>query len=141
MTDNSRSPLVVGVDGSEPSIAALRHARMLADALRRPVRVLFAWHLPAFAGAGPVAYEWSPVEDGQRVLDEAIIDVYGSIRPAGVTTEVVESSAAAALVKASSEAFMVVVGSRGHGGFAGLLLGSVSAAVAEHASCPVLVVH
>ncbi|MGN6326013.1 universal stress protein [Pseudolysinimonas sp.] len=140
MTNNSRKPIVVGVDGSEPSIVALRHARTLADALHRPVRVLIAWHLPVFAGAGAVSYAWSPVEDAQRVVDSAVVDVWGSIRPADVTTEVVENGAAPALIEASDDAFMVVTGSRGHGGFAGLLLGSVSAAVAEHARCPVLVV-
>jgi len=141
MTDSTGSPIVVGIDGSESATAALRYARTLAEALHRPVRLLFAWHLPAFAGGGPLAYDWDPVEEGQRVLDDAVIDVYGSTPPPNLTTQVVESSPAAALVTASADASMIVVGSRGHGGFLGLLLGSVSSAVAEHADCPVLVVH
>lgn len=141
MTTSGSGPIVVGVDGSESSIAALRQARGMAAALHRPVRVLAAWQLPPFAGGGALAYGWDPVGDAQRTLLEAIVDVFGDEHPADVVAEVVEGPAAATLIRASADASMVVVGSRGHGGFAGLLLGSVSAAVAEHAHCPVLVVH
>ena len=69
--------------------------------------------------------------------------VFGDQRPAGLKLElqVREGGAAKVLLGASEGADMLVVGSRGHGGFAGLLLGSVSANVAEHASCPVFIVH
>jgi nucleotide-binding universal stress UspA family protein len=67
--------------------------------------------------------------------------VFGGRRPPGLRTDVREGNAARVLLEASEGARMLVVGSRGHGGFAGLLLGSVSAACAEHASCPVLVLH
>ncbi|HXR45373.1 MAG TPA: universal stress protein [Pseudolysinimonas sp.] len=139
--EETTAPIVVGVDGSESSIEALRRARTIAEAVHRPVRAVTAWHLPAFTGGGALAYGWDPLGDAQLVLDDALLEAYGSASPEGVTTEVVEGTTAAALIAASEGAFMLVVGSRGHGGFAGLLLGSVSAAVAEHATCPVLIVH
>ncbi len=138
---DENAPIVVGIDGSESSIEALRRARTIAEALHRPVVAVTAWHLPAFTGGGALAYGWDPIGDAQLVLDGAVTEVYGTGSPDGVTTLVVEGNSATALLDASSDAFMLVVGSRGHGGFAGLLLGSVSAAVAEHAACPVLVVH
>lgn len=141
MTNDTDKPIVVGVDGSESSIAALRRARTIADALHRPIVVVASWFAPAFTGGGALAYDWDPVGDAQLVLDDAVIEVYGRKDPDGVTTKVLEGHAAATLVKESANASMIVVGSRGHGGFAGLLLGSVSSAVAEHADCPVLVVH
>jgi nucleotide-binding universal stress UspA family protein len=76
-----------------------------------------------------------------QIVAETVDEVFGAGRPAGMTVRTVKGNPAAALLAASADAHMVVVGSRGHGGFMGLLLGSVSAKVAEHASCPVLVVH
>jgi nucleotide-binding universal stress UspA family protein len=67
--------------------------------------------------------------------------VFGDQPPAGLQRQVREGGAAKVLLDAGESAIILVVGSRGHGGFAGLLLGSVSANVAEHASCPVLVIH
>jgi nucleotide-binding universal stress UspA family protein len=67
--------------------------------------------------------------------------VFGGDRPAGLVTRVEQGGAARILIDVSQGANLLVVGSRGHGGFAGLLLGSVSSACAEHAACPVLVVH
>lgn len=139
--DTSTSPIVVGVDGSESSVAALRRARDLARALDRSVTAITAWRLPVFYGGGPLAYDWDPAGDAKLALEDAIVDAYGEAHPAGVVQEVVEGNPAEVLVERSEHAHLVVVGSRGHGGFSGLLLGSVSSAVAEHASCPVLVVH
>jgi nucleotide-binding universal stress UspA family protein len=87
----------------------------------------------------PEAY--SPKLEMDKIVTEAVDDVFGADRPIGLTVRTVKGHPAAALIAASADAFMLVVGSRGHGGFMGLLLGSVSARVAEHATCPVLVVH
>jgi nucleotide-binding universal stress UspA family protein len=78
-----------------------------------------------------------------KVLDDAVLAVFDDQPPAGLKLElqVQEGGAAKVLLGAGEGAVMIVVGSRGHGGFAGLLLGSVSANVAEHASCPVFIVH
>jgi nucleotide-binding universal stress UspA family protein len=77
----------------------------------------------------------------EKVLDDTVLAVFGDQPPAGLQRQVREGGAAKVLLEAGEGAIMLVVGSRGHGGFAGLLLGSVSANVAEHASCPVLVIH
>lgn len=75
------------------------------------------------------------------MLDRAIATVFDADVPAELTSAVLEGITARALIEFSADADMLVLGSRGHGGFAGLLLGSVSAACAEHAKVPVLVVH
>ena len=105
-----------------------------------------AWHPIAgytgnTAGWAAVPPDWNPAEDADRVLTGTVEEVFGATKPEGVILTVREGGAAHTLIDISSGARMLVVGSRGHGGFAGLLLGSVSAACAEHASCPVLVIH
>jgi nucleotide-binding universal stress UspA family protein len=102
--------------------------------------VVGAWHIPVSYGIAPVPV-WDPEADMAKGLTEAVDEVFGPDRPAGLQLHVRQGGAAGILIEQSKDAFMVVVGSRGHGGFAGLLLGSVSAAVAEHSHCAVLVVH
>jgi nucleotide-binding universal stress UspA family protein len=135
------APVVVGVDGSPASIAALRKAAELAGATGSPLRVVAAWMYPSSPNYPYLPDGWSPEDDARRSLDAAIAAAFPDGEPAGLDREVVEKNAASALIDESRSASMVVVGSRGHGGFAGLLLGSVSSAVAEHAACPVLVLH
>ncbi len=100
-----------------------------------------AWHYPPGVAFGVWPQEWDPQADAQRALAEAVAEVFGVEETPSPDTRVCEGPAAKALLDASSDAQMLIVGSRGHGGFAGLLLGSVSSACAEHARCPVLVVH
>jgi nucleotide-binding universal stress UspA family protein len=83
---------------------------------------------------------WDPGLDAEKALTATIDAVFGEHRPGRLTVTVREGNAAHVLLEASRDAQLLVVGSRGHGGFTGMLLGSVSTACTEHASCPVLVV-
>jgi nucleotide-binding universal stress UspA family protein len=84
--------------------------------------------------------EWIPGADAEKCLTEAVDAVFGTERPAGLRLIVREGSAAERLLEQSDGATMLVLGSRGLGGFAGMLLGSVSASCVHHATCPVLVI-
>jgi nucleotide-binding universal stress UspA family protein len=133
--------IVVGIDGSEQSKAALRWAVEEARLRGVSVRAIYAWSLPPVAaGAGVmIATNFEALQrDGERLVDAAVAEVDAE----GVEIEraSVEGSAARVLVEAAQGAELLVVGSRGHGGFVGLLLGSVSQQCAHHASCPVVIV-
>jgi nucleotide-binding universal stress UspA family protein len=133
--------IVVGIDGSEQSLDALRWAGRLAARFGSRLDAVTAWEYPTSYGWTSIAPDWNPADDMAKVLDEAVEKVFGDQPPAGLERHVREGAPAKVLLDASHGALMLVVGSRGHGGFAGLLLGSVSANVAEHASCPVLILH
>lgn len=140
-TPTPGDPIVVGVDGSPESRQALRWATDLAKLLGATINVVSAWQYPTTYGYAAPLPDWNPDEQMRRVQSQVITGVFGEENPSGVARIVVNGGAARVLLEASQTALMLVVGSRGHGGFAGLLLGSVSATVAEHASCPVLIVH
>jgi nucleotide-binding universal stress UspA family protein len=135
------SHIIVGVDGSEPSKAALRWAAWLLAATGGWIDAVIAWHPPASFGWSYVPGDWNPEKDAEKVLSRTVDEVFGADRPVGTRLIVREGNPAKVLLDESRDADLLVVGSRGHGGFAGLLLGSVSAHCAEHASLPVLVVH
>ena len=132
--------IVVGVDRSEHSLAALRYADRLAQAFGAELVAVNAW-------ASPTSYmglEEGPAELRERAavrLEESVTRAFANYPPDRIATEVEEGDAATVLIQASADADLLIVGSRGHGGFAGLLLGSVSAQCVEHARCPVLVYH
>lgn len=140
-TKETRRRIVVGVDGSEHSTLALRWAARIAAAEDAQIDAIAAWEYPMYAGYGVAPDDYAPEHEFATMLTETVQDVFGDNAPDGMTERTVRGGAAQALIEASQRALMVVVGSRGHGGFVGLLLGSVSAKVAEHAVCPVLVVH
>ena len=133
--------IVVGVDGSDQSKRALRWAAGLAATYDAELTAIAAWHYPVAYGVGGVDGLWDPQQDASKALTQSADEVFGPDRPANLELLVQHGNSAHVLLEHSESALMLVVGSRGHGGFAGLLLGSVSAAVAEHAHCPVLVVH
>lgn len=138
--DTARGRIVVGVDGSESSKQALRWAARLAATDGSRIEAVTAWDYPPSFNA-PVDVDWRPDIDAQTVLTETLDEVFGDDRPEGLEPVVVHGPARTELIEASRGASLLVVGSRGHGGFAGLLLGSVSSACSEHAHCPVLVFH
>ncbi len=141
MDNTAVSPIVVGVDGSPSSRDALIRAATIAEALKAPLRVVTTWDFPSMLASGYDSERWSPEADAREILSDALVDAFPGDLPANLIRVVTQGKAAPALLEESWHAQMLVVGSRGHGGFAGLLLGSVSSALAQHAHCPVLVMH
>lgn len=134
--------IVVGVDGSPESRNALRWAVHMAGDLDCDIDALMVWQPPmAFEfNMTPVIRDWDPQRDCEKGLAQIADDVFGADRPARLTLTVVEGSPARRLVDRAADATMLVLGSRGHGAFASIALGSVSQRCVEHARCPVLVV-
>jgi nucleotide-binding universal stress UspA family protein len=139
MTGQGRR-IVVGIDGSDSSRAALRWAIRQARLIGGSVDAVTAWHYPS-------TYGWAPVADGaidiegeaKKTLTEVLLGASGLDPEVPVRPVVAEGHAADVLLRAAMGAELLVVGSRGHGGFASALLGSVSMNCVLHAHCPVLV--
>ncbi len=132
------APIVVGVDGSEGSRLALEWALGEARVRKQPVKVILAWSYLDQPGG-----DFDPSfgeEDAHRVLDEMVDRVTGDDPDIEIERMAVCELPARALLEACDDAAMVVVGSRGLGGFKSLLLGSVSHQVAQHAPCPIVIV-
>lgn len=136
----SEHRVVVGVDGSTGSEKALAWAAGEAQRSGASLELVGAWSFPATAGYTPgVAFdEFEKAVIG--VVDHAVEEISRLYPQLRVQKRVVESPAAPALVEASNGADLLVVGSRGRGGFRELLLGSVSQYCAHHARCPVVIV-
>lgn len=135
--------MLVGLDGSPDSRAALRWAASVAAARGLPLHALWAWQYPsdAVVSVGPLHFG-DPDEVALAVEAElrSVVESELGEAAAHVTLEVGRGPAAAALLRAARQGtVMLVVGSRGLGGFQGLLLGSVSRQLCEHAPCPVTV--
>lgn len=139
-TPRDVSRIVVGVDGSPESVQALKWAAALAPALGAVIVAVTAWHFETVVSSYAAA-EWDPEADAVEVMTDAVSEAFGEEPPEGLRTLCLRGNPAQALIEAGRNARMIIVGSRGRGGFAGLLLGSVSQACVQHASCPVLVVH
>jgi nucleotide-binding universal stress UspA family protein len=143
MPDSPTAPertVIVGVDGSDSSVAALRWACDLASSIGSSIEVVTTWHWPMSLGAAiPIPTGYDPADDAQKLVDEVVATVAEAYPTAAIRTRVVEGNPSLALVEASKHAALLVVGSRGHAEFAGLLLGSVSQHCAAHAACPVLI--
>ena len=135
--------IVVGVDGSAHSREALRFAVEEARIRGASLQAVMAWHLPYYGGMVGMSLPVDPEsmrESYQAELDRAVDAVDGSGLASGIERTLVEGTPGGVLVDASKGATLLVVGSRGHGGFMGLLLGSVSQQVATHAHCPVVII-
>ena len=133
-------PIFVGVDGSDSSLEALRTAGRLGAALNLPIIALTTWVVePVWGGYLPVD-ALNPEQVAREVLADAVSAAFDGEPPVDLETRVRYGPAATALVEESAHASTLIVGSRGLGGFRGMLLGSVSNVCVHHARCPVLVI-
>ncbi|MEV4766961.1 universal stress protein [Micromonospora chokoriensis] len=136
-------PVVVGVDGSPSSLVAAEQAARAAHLRSRPLHLVHGFLHPLGYGVPLNPYDLgvpAPSEDAQKMLERTATEL--ADRWPGLVVEVrqVAGGPGITMIEESRRADLVVVGSRGLGGFAGLLLGSVGSQVAAHAHCPVLVV-
>jgi nucleotide-binding universal stress UspA family protein len=143
--EGATRPVVVGVDGSAESIAALGWARRYAAATGARVRAVHAWHYPAAFGIAPVGKAPQPVtaEVEQRMrgdLAQAVAQVYPDQADGQVETALRYGHPVEVLVDESKDASLLVVGHHGRSAFAGMLVGSVSIHCVTSAACPVVVV-
>lgn len=133
--------IVVGVDGSVPSKAALAWAIRQARLTGATVEAVIAWEFPvAYGYPLPVAPGVDFGELATEVVALAIAEVSNPAEQVTIRPKAVEGNPARALLDASEKADLLVVGSRGHGGFVEALLGSVSQHCVHHSTCPVVVI-
>jgi len=135
--------IVVGIDGSEAAKEALRWALEEARLRRSRLQAVYAWLRPQIGGRGYIPLEFLDPDVLRELAQERLdgfVDEVGQSADLKIESVAVEGPAAKVLVEAAKQAELLVVGSRGHGGFAGLLLGSVSQQCAQHAPCPVVIV-
>lgn len=135
--------IVVGIDGSDASLNALDFAVSEAKATGRSIRLVGAYTIPSVAAA-TIDVSYVPIDDSavRAAVTESLKSAAEKVKSAGVSVEAVIEigDAAGVLVDESAQASLAVVGSRGRGGFAGRLLGTVSSALPAHSHCPTIVV-
>jgi len=139
--------IIVGVDGSDSSRAALRWAYDEAAHHGSALTVAVVWQaplvpmLPPYGSLPPEGYGQQPKENALALLEQLTAGLGGEgTAVPDVRTSIEEGNPAKTLIERSREADLLVVGYRGQGGFAGMLLGSVSQNLVAHAHCPVVVV-
>lgn len=130
--------IVVGVDGSRSSAEALRWADRQAKLTGAIVEAVIAWYYPISYGFPVIAnIDWS--SEAEAILSRVVKEAIGEDN-ASILQRAIEGHPTRVLEELSHGAEMLVIGPRGHGGFAGLLLGSVTTHLIGHAACPVTVV-
>lgn len=133
--------IVVGVDGSEPSKAALKWAAQQAQLTHAELIAVTAWEMP-------INYGWTAIylpdidlhHDSQLTLERTVKEALGDHEGLAMRIFVKEGHPAVVLLRMSAKADLLVLGSRGRGAFTGMLLGSVSDHCVHHAACPVVIV-
>jgi nucleotide-binding universal stress UspA family protein len=133
--------IVVGVDGSESSLDALQWAAGQAELIGGSLDVIMTWELPTSYGwVAPYPEGFDPEADTRLILDATVAALRTEHPGLDIRTEVIEGHPAPVLIEAARGAQLLVVGSRGHGAFSGMLLGSVSEHCVSNSPCPVVVV-
>jgi len=137
-------PVVLGFDGSEGAREAARRAFWIADLRGTSVRTITSWYAEVVEGhvvTTPGTPAWEQVESGYRTMvEEGLADIREKYPNVDLDIRIVRGPAAEVLVRESADASLLVIGSRGRGGFRGMLLGSVSHKVLETATSPVMVI-
>lgn len=139
-------PVVVGLDGSPGAESALGFAAEEADVRGVPLIAVYAWQMPPAHNLGPVTRRHYKADDAQQEADRLLAEAVAgwSVKYPDLTVErraIYSFNAAETLREAAQGAGLLVVGCRGHGGFAALLLGSVSHALVGHAPTTLAIVH
>jgi nucleotide-binding universal stress UspA family protein len=137
---DSQERVIVGIDGSDQSTKALEWAAAYAQAKGATVAALTAWMVPSSNAFYVSGEAWDMEETSTKVAEEQLAGLRAKFPDLDIPLEVVHAHPAQAMVDASKDADLLVVGSRGHGGFTGLLLGSVSTHCVHAAHCPVVVI-
>lgn len=143
MSDSIKQTIVVGVDGSKPSVLALQWAVRQAELTGAAVRAITAWNFPNDPTPFGIVPDIPPPQDQVDKVRARLEEVVAGSVPASsdveVRAEVITGHAASILVEAASDAELLVVGNRGRGAVAEALLGSVSEHCVRHSACPVVV--
>jgi nucleotide-binding universal stress UspA family protein len=132
--------IVVGVDGSESSVRALRWAARQAELTGGELVAVTGWAFPAWVGLTPEAATYDPERQAAEVLTQTVEKALGAEGAAKVTRQTVQGNAAEALLNRAEGADLLVVGARGYSGLKATVLGSVSLHVVQHSPVPVTVV-
>ena len=142
MTEAPAPPLiVVGVDGSPPARAALEYALEEARLRKAHLQITYAYPVMSLGVTGSTGKDYyDQVESDARVLMEGLVAAGPTTEGVDVEWLAVPGNPSEVLIEASKEAVLLVVGSRGVGGFMGLIMGSVSTQCVHYSHCPVLVV-
>ncbi len=133
--------IIVGVDGSPSSNAALEWAAQEAEIRGATLELIHAWNYPNLGYGGYVAVLEDFEKDASSLLDEVVASVKKGHPNLKLVSSLLQGPTAQTIMDRAKEADMVVVGSRGRGGFSGLLLGSVGQQLVHHCPAPVVIIH
>ncbi|WP_028267017.1 universal stress protein [Arthrobacter sp. MA-N2] len=144
-TEPSSNRIIVGVDGSEYSSAALRWAGRMSERLDTPLEVITCVGMPDLffssrMETGMTKFSGELEESARQLVEQALDRAFDTDRPENVGITVRFGAPAKVLVEESRNARLLIVGRHGEGGFLGQAIGSVSRACAAHSQCPVLLV-
>ena len=132
--------IVTGTDGSPASLLALEWAARQAELTGASLEVIAVWKWPNTFGWGSIPDGFNPASDARDILEPTIASLEKEHPEIAVAYKIVEGHPALELVAASKSAELLVVGSRGHGEFTGMLIGSTSEYCVANAACPVVVI-
>lgn len=131
--------IVTGIDGSPASVAALEWAVRQAELTNASLEIVAAWEWPTSFGWSLIPEGYDPASDMQKMIDSLLADVRTKHPEVPIVVKIIEGHPAPVLIHESKGAELLVVGSRGHGEFVGMLIGSTSEHCVANAACPVVV--